>query len=102
MIPKLTTPYDAAQAIGRRLKEHRLAQNMTQQALAARSGVSVPTVKRLEANGSGSIQHLLLVAWTLGLEHAFADLIPKPAPASMEELITPRVRQRATTRTRAG
>ncbi len=91
----LISPHEAALAIGQRLKEHRLAQNVSQRELARRAGVSVPTVKRLEAGGRGSIEHLLLVAWTLGLEDVFADLIPSPAPQRIEDLLTPRQRQRA-------
>lgn len=102
MISTLVSPHEAASAIGRSLKAHRLAQNMTQQALAARAGISVQTVKRMEATGAGSIQHLLLIAWTLGFEKAFADLIPKPAPARIEELIAPKPRQRASAQKRVG
>ena len=95
MIPSYSTPHDAAQAVGQRLKEHRLALNRSQREVAERAGVSVPTIKRLEASGRGSIEHLLLVAWTLGLEEAFVDLIPKPAARSIEEIVEPRRRQRA-------
>ena len=93
----LTSPDDAARSIGKRLRDHRLAMNQSQSAVAARAGVSVPTIKRLEATGRGSIEHLLLVAWTLGLEQAFIDLIPKPAPRRIEEIVVPRQRQRAST-----
>ena len=93
----LVSPDDAARSIGKRLRDHRLAMNQSQRTVAARAGVSVPTIKRLEATGRGSIEHLLLVAWTLGLEQAFIDLIPKPAPRSIEEIVVPRQRQRAST-----
>ena len=91
----LITPDEAGAAIGARLRDHRLAQNRSQREVAQRAGVSVPTVKRLEATGRGSIEHLLLIAWTLGLEHVFIDLMPKPAPRSIEEVVAPARRQRA-------
>lgn len=102
LIRSLVAPDDAARAIGARLRAHRLAQNRSQREVAERAGVSVPTVKRLEAEGRGSIEHLLLVAWTLGLEAAFVDLVPKPAPGSIEEVASPRRRQRASTLRKAG
>ncbi len=95
VIPYGASPDEAARGIGERLQQHRLAQNRSQRDVAQRAGVSVPTVKRLEATGRGSIEHLLLIAWTLGLEHVFIDLIPKPAPGSIEEIVAPARRQRA-------
>jgi len=95
LILSFVTPDDAARAIGHGLRAQRLALNRSQRDVAELAGVSVPTVKRLEADGRGSVEHLLLVAWTLGLEDAFIDLVPKPAPRTIEEVAAPRRRQRA-------
>ena len=55
------------QKVGSRLKAARLKQNITQQALAEESGVSVSSIKKLEKGEAGSIDSLLRVLRTLGL-----------------------------------
>ena len=80
------TPHEAAVAIGSALKRHRIAQNITQLELAARSGVSPATLKRIENAGKGSLEDVMLLAWVLGLEAAFTGFIPDPMPSSIDEL----------------
>ena len=89
MISKLfpLSPHEAAVAIGQSLKRHRIAGNLTQQALAARSGVSQATLKRIEAHGKGSLEDVLLIASTLGLEKAFIDFIPAPIPGNIDDIV---------------
>ena len=52
--------------IGERLKTIRLKQNITQQALADESGVSLSSVKKIEKGEIGSFDSLLRVLRTLG------------------------------------
>ena len=52
--------------IGERLKAVRLKQNITQQALAEESGVSLSSVKKIEKGEIGSFDSLLRVLRTLG------------------------------------
>lgn len=52
--------------IGEKLKALRLKQNITQQALAKESGVSLSSVKKIEKGEIGSFDSLLRVLRTLG------------------------------------
>lgn len=81
----VTTPYDAKLAIGRDLKRHRLARNLTQRALARMSGVSEASLKRIEASGSGSLEAVLLLAWSLDLRDVFR--LPPPRPHSIDDIV---------------
>lgn len=63
------------EALGRRLRAARLRRKMTQEMLAARVGVSVPTIGKLEdGNPSTSLATMLRVLTVLGLA-ADVDLI---------------------------
>lgn len=53
--------------LGARLRRQRLAQLITQKELAARAGLSVGTVKTLEATGQSSLDSLVRVVSALGL-----------------------------------
>ena len=52
--------------IGERLKAVRLKQNITQQALAEESGVSLSSIKKIEKGEIGSFDSFLRVLRTLG------------------------------------
>lgn len=58
---------EICQELGGRLRAHRLAQLLTQDELAARSGVSLGTVKNLEARGKSSLESVVRIALALGL-----------------------------------
>lgn len=90
------TPDSTQDKIRRSARGLRLAHNMTQQALAEKSGVPLSTLKRFEQSGEISLAALLAIAGALGAMDAFENLFPKPAAASLEELGTARVdRKRA-------
>ena len=80
------SPHEAKVVLGAALREHRLAANVTQRDLVARSGVSEATLKRIEASGSASLEHVLMVAFALGLGTIFTD-IPAPAPRSIDDVV---------------
>ena len=63
--------------IGAALKEHRLRQNLPQNVLAERSGVSLTSVKRLEGGQGATLGTFLLVCRTLNLDGWIADLEPR-------------------------
>ncbi len=88
------TPFEAKRALGAGFRKHRLAANMTQKDLAERSGVSEATIKRIEASGSASLEHVLMVGFALGLGSVFMDL-PAPRPRSIDDVVAPRERRRA-------
>lgn len=81
-----STPGSAQDKIRMSARGLRLAHNMTQQALAEKSGVPLSTLKRFEQSGEISLAALLAIAGALGALDAFENLFPKPAAASLEEL----------------
>ncbi|MCK6572752.1 helix-turn-helix domain-containing protein [Myxococcota bacterium] len=90
----IMTPDDYAAALGTRLRALRLQRNEAQAALAARAGVSTPTLAALEA-GRGTLQTLARVMYALGREGELDGLLPPDPPSTLEEVIAPPVRRRA-------
>src|SRR5947208_14638716 len=62
---ELKTPQDVQREIAGRFKERRLALNLTQEGLAARSGVSWSSLKRFERTGLIALDSLLRIALVL-------------------------------------
>lgn len=73
----------------------RIALNMTQEDLSARSGVAIATLRRFEAGGSATLATVLAVAESLGALAEFGALFPLPTPNSLDELAVRQVRKRA-------
>jgi transcriptional regulator with XRE-family HTH domain len=62
--------------LGRRLRTERLNQNMTQQELADRAGVSVDTVRSIESAGNATLAVLAKMLRALGLDERLQMLVP--------------------------
>ena len=75
--------------IGERLKTVRLKQNITQQALAEESGVSLSSVKKIEKGEIGSFDSLLRVLRTLGKLDVVLPLVEEEqlSPSEYYELV---------------
>ena len=75
--------------IGERLKAVRLKQNITQQALAEKSTVSLSSVKKIEKGEIGSFDSLLRVLRTLGKLDVLLPLVEeeKLSPSEYYELV---------------
>ena len=82
-----SSPFEIAVALGADLRARRLAMNLTQGTLAERAGVSVSTLKRLEAKGTGSLRDVISIVWSLGLRDAFTGLVPPLPPTSIEAIL---------------
>lgn len=82
--------------LGEKLASQRLAQNITQEQLAERSGVSLRTLKRLEKGENSSIETLIKVMSGLQLLANLEQLIPAPTVRPME-----RIQQKGKERQRA-
>jgi len=80
-------PAVLARVISARLRDRRLKQNLTQEALAARSGVSLGSLKRFESKGQISLKHLLMLAVVLKAGEEFTALFPDEPFESMDDLI---------------
>jgi len=82
--------------LGQRLARYRLNRNMTQSALAAESGVSTPTIQRLESGQSTQAANLIRVLRTLKLLENLDALLPEPAISPLQQArMQGRKRQRA-------
>jgi len=71
---EFTTPQDTLSEIAERFKARRLAMNLTQERLAARSGVSWSSLKRFERTGLIALDSLLRVALVLNCLSDFDKL----------------------------
>ncbi len=60
------TPSKAQKIITKNIRERRLQQNLTQEGLAQRSGVPLPTLRRFEQQGLISLESFLKLCMVLG------------------------------------
>ena len=81
--------------IGENLKARRLRENLSQQTLAARSGVSLNAVKNLESGRGASVHSLVSVCRTLGAVGWIDSLAPESEPSPLEIAKRGRMRRRA-------
>ena len=92
----MKTPKEVSLTIAARLKAKRLSQNLTQEGLALRAGMSTPSLKRFEKTGEISFVSLLNIALVLDCldecERLFAES-PKPATLFADE---PKIKKRGT------
>lgn len=72
--------------IGERLSKARLRRNWSQGRLAEESGVSVPTIKRMEAGKSSQLTNFVRVLMALDLATGFDALLPEPRISPLEAL----------------
>jgi transcriptional regulator with XRE-family HTH domain len=87
--------------IAGRFKARRLAMNLTQRELAARSGVTWSSLKRFEREGLAALESLLNLAQVLGCLDDFDKVAVESQPGlavqSLDALLAPpQLRRRAT------
>lgn len=98
VILNLHTPTTLMTLIAARAKELRLKQNITQEALAKRSGVSLGTLKKFERTGHISLQSLLRLAIALGVSAEFEHIFlqNEQQPITLDALMAvPKKRKRS-------
>lgn len=71
--------------LGQRLRALRLAHNLGQAELAARAGCSLSAVRRLEAQGQGSLELVVRVAQALQAAQGLGSLFEQPALTSIAQ-----------------
>jgi DNA-binding XRE family transcriptional regulator len=76
---------EIAREFGKRLRAHRLAQNIQQAELAARAGISRRTLIDFEHSGRGSFDVFLRVAMALGLIDSMSGLF-ELKPKSIKDM----------------
>lgn len=81
-------------ALGERLKTLRIHRNLDQATLAERAGISVRTLRNLEAGGGSSLRTLILIVRALGRESWFETIAPIPSinPLMLTRTASPRQR----------
>ena len=73
--------------IAQKIVRLRKRKKITQKQLAARSGVSLGSLKRFEQSGEISLQSLTKIAIALDVENELEDLFNNVPSASIEEVI---------------
>ncbi|MEM6797790.1 MAG: helix-turn-helix transcriptional regulator [Acidobacteriota bacterium] len=82
----LHTPEEIAQQLAGKVRALRLHQGLKQSTLAARSGVSLGSLKRFESTGQGSLKNLLRIVLALGRLDDFIPILEAPPARSIDEL----------------
>lgn len=70
----LKTPTEVMKELGMKARAKRLTQNLSQSGMAARSGVSLGSLKRFEATGQISLESLLKIAMSLNCMRDFEEV----------------------------
>lgn len=93
----LLTPEEICREIGARCRALRLARNLAQADLAAMTGSSLSSIRRLEARGQGTLLLLAHVAQALQAAQQFESFLVPPATriADVERAVAASQRRRA-------
>lgn len=92
------TPSEISETLGKRLKQQRLYQNLTQAELAQKAGIGLSTVSRIESGEGGTLDNMIRYAMSVGLVNEFAELFAFK-PTTIDEVMTQKTsRKRASGR----
>ena len=94
--------HDQMTDLGKRIKARRLALDLTQQEAAAKAGVAHRTWRRMEAEGTASIEDLVRAAVALRCDEGIVGLFPEMAANSMDDLLAQQRKATKSQRQRAG
>lgn len=78
---------EVATELAGRLRRRRLAQNLTQEGLASRSGVSLGTLKKFESTGKIAFVSFIRLAVALRDEPALENLLLEQKFESLEDVL---------------
>ncbi len=81
-------------AIATKVKERRLELNLTQDGLAVRAGLKLPTYRNFERTGAISLKGLLQIAFALNMLQDFEQLFVRRQYQSIDELLSEQTRNR--------
>ena len=81
------TPNGVMVEIASRVKQRRLELNLTQEGLAARAGMKLPTYRKFEQTGSIAFEKLLQVAFALDCLRDFEDVFASHKYESLDEVL---------------
>jgi HTH-type transcriptional regulator / antitoxin HipB len=83
---QMLTVDEAERQLARRVRELRLLAGWKQATLAARSGVTLASLRRFERTGQVSLRSLLRLCHAMGRLDEFDQLLRPPAARSLAEL----------------
>ena len=81
------TPNGVMVEIASRVKQRRLELNLTQEGLAARAGMKLPTYRKFEQTGSIAFEKLLQVAFALDCLRDFEEVFASHIYESLDEVL---------------
>ena len=84
---KEETPLDVARAVAANVRKRRLELNITQEGLARRAGVKLPTYRKFERTGEISFLGLLHIAYAFDCLDEFQQLFTRRQYESISELL---------------
>jgi len=90
----LRSVHEQAEGVSVRIRAARLNANLTQAGLAARSGVSIASLRRFETTGQIALESLIRLAQALGRDADIEALFVPPPLASLGELVAPPLSRR--------
>ncbi|HET9571902.1 MAG TPA: helix-turn-helix transcriptional regulator [Bacteroidales bacterium] len=81
------SPINIMSKLAQRVRQNRLELNLTQKALAAKSGITFASLRRFENTGEISLKSLIMIAIALDATEAFNDLFGRKQYVSIDQLI---------------
>ena len=81
------TPNDIAKELVEKIKQHRKKLKISQSQLAAKSGVSLGSIKRFESKYEISLNSFIKILIALNLEHDLENLFLQKGYNSIDEVI---------------
>ena len=94
----LQTPRESLHDLTARVREHRLRLNWTQEELARRADIALPTYRRFEQTGQISLKRFVRIVHVLFLTHELEELLLKPPPRTLADLERKPTRKRGTSK----
>lgn len=83
----MMSPSELVEELGTRVRHERLRQNLSQQTLAERAGVSRLTVTRMESGGSATLTNFLSVLTALRRAGDLQDVLAPPEATTIEQFL---------------
>ena len=92
------TPSEITNILGKRLKQQRLYQNLTQAELSQKAGIGLSTISRIESGEGGTLDNVIRYAMSVGLVNEFANLFANN-PKTIDEVMAQKTsRKRASSK----
>ena len=92
------TSSEITDILGKRLKQQRLYQNLTQAELSQKAGIGLSTISRIESGEGGTLDNVIRYAMSVGLVNEFANLFANN-PKTIDEVMAQKTsRKRASSK----